>query len=426
MGYEKGRWVPDGDAIDWNLTEPGDLAALRTRLTESGLDWRDEGQYAFRTNDWGELSEAQRIGVLQAYDHWYDTDVNAGINLADEDWGLDIERNVSYNMDDAWDAQAFFWQMTGGNVKEITVGKDLKKTIVTKDRHGNVLDIKYGKKGEGDVGIPDDKRSYEWRHLTSPYKYSEKVRGTLVSEARTADGQHISTTYQVRENPMDWKHYTNDELYRATLDELVDKNYYMFMGPGSDFDNATQVRAASKEIQSWVDKHYTKAVEEGRDGASAEAEWQKDKALQILRGQSMNKRYPEGDNTRGYQHNQQVAIRKYRHWNEFNPETGTRNKINPLTGEIQDTFKHKIVPEPTRMTIVGDKLEQNVDEGRFYSPTMGLEQDITDSMFYEPADIPKPNLSIRNVQVKNETTRRYETPRPDTIDSDWKLKGGKR
>jgi hypothetical protein len=413
MAYdERGRWIPSED-IDWSLTEPDDLANLRTELTKSGLDWRHEGKYAFRTNDWGELSESQRLGVLQAYDHWYDTDVDRNINLADEDWGLDIERNVSYNMDEAWSAQNFFHQMTGGNFQEITIGKDIRKTIVTKDRHGNVIDIQYGDKGEGRVGIAGDKHSYEWGHLTNPYKYSEKVRGTFLGEVRTADGEHISTTYQVRENPMDWKAYTNDELYRATMDELLEKDYMMFMGPGSDFDNARQVRAASKEIQSWVDKHYKKAHEEGRDGASAEAEWEKDRALQIARAKVHNVRYPEGKNTRGYQHNQQVQIRKYQPWNKFDPETGTRTKINPVTGEIRDTFKHKLVPQPTRMTIVGDKLEQNLDEGIFYSPTFGSEQEITDSMLREPSDIPKPNLSIRKVTPE----------RPANVDAGWKLKG---
>jgi len=411
---ERGRWVPDED-FNWQLTQPGDLAALRTKLTESGLDWRHGGKYAFRTNDWGELSEAQRIGVLQAYDQWYDTDKGRGINLADEDWGLDVERNVSYNMNQAWSAQNFFWQMTGGNVHEITIGKDMVKRTVIKDRHGNVLDTKYGQqKGEGRVGIADDKHSYEWRHLTNPYKYSEKVRGTFVSEVKDADGNHISTTYQVRENPMDWKHYTNDELYRATIDELLEQDYMMFMGPGSDFDNARQVRAASKEIQSWVNEHYTKAHEEGRDGASAESEYKKYEALQIARAKLNNVRYPEGKNTRGYQHNQQVQIRKYQPWNKFDPETGTRTKLNPTTGEIRDTFKHKLPFEPTRMTIVGDKLEQNTDEGIFYSPTMGLEQEITGTLLDKPDRIPAPNdLMIRKVTPE----------KPANVDADWKLKG---
>jgi len=420
MAYDDGgRWIPSED-INWSQ----DRQALREQLTETGLDWRHEGRYAFRTNDWGELSESQRLGVLQAYDSWYDTDVNRNINLADEDWGLDIERNVSYNMDQAWSAQNFFHQMTGGNFQEITVGKDIRKTIVTKDRDGNVIDIKYGEKGEGKVGIAGDKESYEWGHLTSPYKYSDKVRGTLVGEVKTADGEHISTTYQVRENPMDWKAYTNDELYRATMDELLEKDYMMFMGPGSDFDNARQVRAASKEVQSWVNEHYDKAREEGRDGASAEAEWQKDKALQIARAKIHNVRYPEGKNTRGYQHNQQVQIRKYQPWNKFDPETGTRTKINPVTGEIRDTFKHKIVPQPTRMTIVGDKLEQNRDEGIFYSPTFGAEDQITNSMMAEPPPIPKPtNLTIRNIREWDNAKGDWVNPRPSNIPANWKMKG---
>ena len=400
-----GRWVPDED-IDWTQ----DRQDLRMELTKSGLDWRHEGKYAFRTDAWGQMSESQRLDTLQAYDSWYDK--GGQLSLDDEAWGLDIERGITYN--NTWDAQAAFHVMTGGNFKEITIGKDIRKKIVTKDRDGNVIDIKYGNVGEGRVGIPGDKHSYEWRHLTNPYKYSEKVRGTFLGELKTDDGEHISTTYQVREFPMDWKEYTNDELYRATIDELLEKDYMMFMGEGADFDNATQVRAASKEIQSWVNEAYDKARELGKDGAWAEAEWQKDKALQIARGRVHNVRYPEGKNTRGYQHNQQVQIRKYQPWNKFDPETGTRTKLNPLTGEIRDTFKHKQAPEPTRMTIVGNKIDQNVDEGIFYSPTMGLQKEITDSMIGKPPDIPKPtNLTIRQVTPE----------RPANVDAGWKLKG---
>ena len=411
MAYDnKGRWVPSED-INWSQ----DTQALREQLTETGLDWRHEGRDAFRTTAWRELDEAERLSVLQTYDNWYDTNDFREVNLADEDWGLDIERNVSYNMDQTWNAQNFFHQMTGGNFKEITIGKDMRKRTVTKDAEGNVIDIHYGKKkGEGKVGIAGDKHSYEWGHLTNPYKYSDKVRGTFLGEVRGSDGELISTTYQVRENPLDWKHYTNDDLYRATIDELLEKDYMMFMGPGSDFDNATQVRAATQEIQSWITEHYDKAREEGRDGASAEAEWVKDRELQIRRAKQHNVRYPEGRNTRGYQHNQQVAIRKYQPWNKFDPETGTRTTINTQTGEIRDTFKHKLVPEPTRMTIVGNKLDQNVDEGIFYSPTLGVEQQIKDSMMATPPPIPKPtNLSIRKV-----------TPtRPANIPTNWKMKG---
>ena len=110
-------------------------------------------------------------------------------------------------------------------------------------------------------------------------------------------------------------------------------------------------------------------------------------------------------------YNQQVAIRKYSPWNTF--KDGTRIKSNPITGEILDTFKHKLVPEPTRMTIVGNKLDQNRDEGIFYSSTLGMEQEITDSMLGKPPDIPKPNLSIRKVTPE----------RGKNIPANWKLKG---
>ena len=58
----------------------------------------------------------------------------------------------------------------------------------------------------------------------------------------------------------------------------------------------------------------------------------------------------------------------------------------------------------------------NIEEGRFFSSTVGLEQDITDSMVEKPPGISKPPITIRQVQNR----------RPDNIPSDWKLKGDRR
>ena len=344
MGFDiRGRWVPSED-INWSQ----DRQDLRMELTASGLDWRHEGKYAFRTDAWGQMTESQRLDTLQVYDSWYDEGGQQDLN--DEKWGLDIERSITYN--DTWDAQTAFHQLTGGELKQMKL----------------------------------------------PWS-----RGVV----------------SVREYPMDWKHYSNDELYRATIDELMEdpKMYNMFMGPGDDFNNATQVREANKEIKSWVDDAYSKAVELGKDGQWAENELKAEVDLQVARGKLTNARYPEGRKAGGAVggplYNQQVAIRRYSPWNTFDPETGTRTKTNPITGEIRDTFKHKLVPEPTRMTIVGNKLDQNRDEGIFYSSTLGMEQEITDSMLGKPPDIPKPNLSIRKVTPE----------RGKNIPANWKLKG---
>ena len=57
MAYDdKGRWVPSED-INWDLT-PENREALRLELTATGLDWRHEGKYAFRTDAWGQMSES--------------------------------------------------------------------------------------------------------------------------------------------------------------------------------------------------------------------------------------------------------------------------------------------------------------------------------------------------------------------------------
>jgi len=374
MAYDtKGRWVPSED-INWTQNRQ----ALREELTATGLDWRHEGKYAFRTNAWGQMSESQRLETLQVYDSWYDE--GGQLALADEAWGLDIERGLTYN--NTWDAQTAFNQLTGGWAKHV-------------EKKGTVDDLLH----------PEHKR--------------DKIRHTIVSERTDAKGDTY-TTYIERQHPMDWKYYSNDELYRATIDELMEdpKMYNMFMGPGDDFNNAVQVREANKEIQSWVNDAYQKARDLGKDGAWAENELKAEVDLQIARGKLTNARYPEGRKAGGAVggplYNQQIAIRRYSPWNTFDPETGTRTKTNPITGEILDTFKHKLVPEPTRMTIVGDKQEQNLDEGIFYSPTFGAEEEITASLMEEPPDIPKPtNLTIRKV-----------TPtRPANIPANWKMKG---
>ena len=374
MAYDnKGRWVPSED-INWTRDTEDQRQALRMELTRSGLDWRHQGKYAFRTDIWGGtdtmrgLTEEQRFEVLQQYDTWYDRGGQLALN--DERWGLDIERGITYDQASTWSTQEKFHNLTGGDVVTKTSDKSF-----------------------GD--------------LINPYKYKDKVRGaTLVSEK---DGV---TTYQVREYPLDWANYTHDELYRAAIDEVLEEDYDMFMGPGADYDNAKQVRAASKEIQSWVDKHYTKAHELGKDGAWAEEQWQADKALQIARGRLYNERYPEGKNTRGFQHNQQVMIRKYKPFQKFDEETGTMSRYHPITGELRSEVTYQAPPPPTRMTITGNKTEENVDAGHYYSPTFGYEEQITDSMMSEPPDVAKPNISIRGL-----------TPRkPDNI-SGWQETG---
>ena len=374
MAYDnKGRWVPSED-INWTRDTEAQKQALRMELTKSGLDWRHQGKYAFRTDIWGGtdtmqgLTEDQRFDVLQQYDTWYDK--GGQLSLNDERWGLDIERGITYDQASTWSTQEKFHNLTGGDV-------------VTKTSDKSFSD------------------------LIDPYKYKDKVRGaTLVSEK---DGV---TTYQVREYPMDWANYTHDELYRAAIDEVLEEDYDMFMGPGADYDNAKQVRAASKEIQSWVNEHYKRAHEEGKDGAWAEAEWEADKALQIARGKIYNARYPEGKNTRGFQHNQQVMIRKYKPFQKFDEETGTMSRYHPITGELRSEVTYQAPPPPTRMTITGNKTEEDVDAGHYYSPTFGYEQQITDSMMAEPPDVAKPNISIRGLTAR----------KPDNI-SGWQETG---
>ena len=368
MAYDnKGRWVPSED-LTWSTSTEQEKQDLRMDLTKAGLDWRHQGKYAFRTDVWGGMTEGERFDVLQQYDTWYDKGGQLALN--DEEWGLDIERGITYDDASTWSTQEKFHNLTGGDVVTKTSDKSF-----------------------GD--------------LINPYKYKDKVRGaTLVSEK---DGV---TTYQVREYPLDWANYTHDDLYRSAIDEVLEEDYDMFMGSGADYDNAKQVRAASKEIQGWVNEHYKKAHEEGKDGAWAEAEWEVDKAKQIAQGKVYNARYPEGKNTRGFQHNQQVMIRKYKPFQKFDEETGTMSRYHPITGELRSEVTYQAPPPPTRMTITGNKTEENVDAGHYYSPTFGYEEQITDSMMSEPPDVAKPNISIRGL-----TSRK-----PDNI-SGWQETG---
>ena len=408
MAYDnKGRWVPDED-FNWTVSTEQEKADLRMDLTKAGLDWRHQGKYAFRTDVWGGMTESERFDVLEQYDTWYDKGGQLALN--DEEWGLDIERGITYDDAKTWDTQARFHNLTGGNIVRYTVGAGIRlKKEYEKD--GKTV-IEYGQKGEGGGGIKGDKIGHDWHSLTNPYAHADKIRGTLISEERADDGTHISTTYTVREYPLDWADYSKDELYRAAIDEVLEEDYDMFMGTGADFDNAKQVRAASKEIQSWVNEHYKKAHEQGKDGAWAEAEWEAHKAKEIAEGRIYNAPYHSPDKTQGPLYNQQVMIRKYKPFQKFDEETGTMSRYHPITGELRSEVTYQAPPPPTRMTITGNKTEEDVDAGHYYSPTFGYEQQITDSMMAEPADVAKPNISIRGLTAR----------KPDNI-SGWQETG---
>jgi len=430
MAYDTGgRWVPDED-LTWTRDTEAQQQALRMELTKAGLDWRHQGKYAFRTNIWGDLSEGERFDVLQRYDTWYDK--GGQLSLNDEAWGLDIERGISYNDAKTWSTQEKFHNLTGGDTRRYTVGKDI---VMQREREeGGKVITEYssdGKKwktsskglskGGGGVGIAGDKTGYDWGSLTNPYKYSDKVRGTLVGQAEDEAGKHLSTTYTLRQYPMDWANYTHDDLYRAAIDEVLETDYGMFMGPGADYDNAKQVRYADAEINKWVKKRYDQAREEGKDGAWAEAQVNADIELQIARGRAYNKRYPEGDNTRGFEHNQQVQIRKYKQFQKFDEETGTVSRYHPITGELREEHTYQAPAPPVRMTITGDRTLEDVDAGRYYSPTVGFEQKITDSLADDPDPIDKPTLSIRKLGPLDDKGQ-GKARKPDNIKG-WKDSG---
>jgi len=356
----RGRWVPDED-FNWESPDIGD------QLTRSGLDWFQEGEYAFKTKAWGQATQEQRLGILQAYDSWYDQ--GGQLSLDDESWGLDIERGLTYNQN--WNAQFAFHELTGG---------------------GNRIEVTSKTRSE----------------LQNPREYKDIVRHTILGSHIAEDPEtgedkaYISLS--IRDHPMDWKFYSNDELYRAAIDEVLEDFPDLFMGPGDDYNNATQVRAATREIQSWHQEVYDKAIATGKDATWIENEiarveqWQKDT------GKATNKPYEKGNKTLGDEYNQQVQIRKYKTWDKFEPETGVKTKVHPLTGEIRSTYEYKQVSEPTRMTITGNKLMENIDDGIFYSDSIGREEEITASLADKPIDPPRPDITIRSIGGNREPT----------------------
>ena len=385
MAYDNdGRWVPSAD-ITWKRDTAAETQALRKQLASTGLDWRDQGKYAFRTDHWGQLSEEERFSIIQYYDDQYDSGALADEMASGEDWGLDIQRaDIQYNSN--WGAMEFFNAMTGGKVE-----------------------------------------GYEWREGThyehrNPDKLKDREMRQVVDTK--IEGGKTYTKYVTREYPLDWKYYTFDDLYRATMDELIEDPKYDYVNPelegyGADIEYASQVRAMNKEIKSWVDEAYNFGdlfVSEG----TAEVKLEAEKMKQIEHGKITNKHWGSSQSVKHDDHasgplkNQAEQIQKYEPWNHFDPATGTRTKKNTLTGEILDTFVHKIPPQPTRMTVVGNQNDVNVDEGKFYSNTIGLEQQITDSIHVKPPSISKPNLSIRKVTPK----------RGPNIPESWAMKGG--
>jgi hypothetical protein len=436
MAYKNGRWVPSED-INWKRDTEAEKQTLRLKLQGTGLNWWDHGRDAFRTDIWGDLNEEQRFQVLEQYDTAYDTDPSI---VHDMNWGLDLERGLSYNQDtydigrraqtiktgddkwdhvkgskdvgeikgNQWDALEVFNAMTGGKVVyNLYQGKFDMPDPKTGEVKGFYHDVKFNNKSE-----------YHWDAHTHADKVRERKFGTLVQEHTNEDGDVTGVTWKNRDNAMDWSQYSEDPLYRAAIDELMEDHPTMFVGPGDDFTTAKQVRAASKEIQSWVQEVWDRfppgsEFEDINKAVKAELD------LQIKRGAITNKRYPYGDETRGFQYNQAVAIKKYKPWNEFDPDSGTVTKINPITGEIRDTYQVEAAPPPVRFTVTDNKLDVDHEKGIYYSGTKGLQQKITDSMHPKPPAIPKPtSLTIRTV-----TNNEGLVKRPANIPTEWRVGG---
>ena len=427
MAYENGRWIPSED-INWKRDTEAEKQALRLDLQSTGLNWWDHGSDAFRTDIWGDLNEEQRFQVLEQYETAYDTDPSL---VHDMNWGIDLERGLSYNQEthditrdkqefktekgtythvkgktiegDTWDALAAFNAMTGG------------KTVY--NPYQGEYDDEADKIFTGEVKVGDKPRK-DWEAHTSPDYVRHRKFGTLLKEHTNDDGDVVGVQWQNRDHAMDWSDYSEDPLYRAAIDELMEDHPTMFIGSGDDFTTAKQVRAASKEIQSWVQEVWDR-YEPGTDAQVIDDAVKAELELQMKRGEITNRRYPYGRNTRGFEYNQAVAIKKYKPWNEFDPDSGTVTKINPVTGEIRDSYQVEAAPPPVRFTVTDNTDEVNHEKGIYYSRTKGLQQKITDSMHPKPPAIPKPtSLTIRTVANDQGLVKR-----PANIPTEWRVGG---
>lgn len=419
MAYDKyGRWVPSED-ITWTKNEDGSyMRGTIQQLVNAGLDWSDEGSNVFRTKAWGEMDETARLDVLQHYDTWYDNGSAGGGNyteeerdgetvripnhsgyiddngvpkpsasawafdLEDANWGLDIERGQSYNS--KWSAQEAFHVLTGGGFKIVTSDKSKADLVLQAHSKDNVRD----------------------HFLRSDYDFTT--------------GKY-DTAWIHRDYKMDWKHYSTDELYRATIDEMREADPSSFFSAGWDFMNAKQVRNATSVIQGWVDDIQKEADDNGYDSDWVQNQIQATFHEQIQSGRIINKRLPvdskdkHGGAVSGPEANQQrrINLEGWNTWHKFDPVTGTSTTLHPRTGDIRDTFTHAPPAAPTRMTVTGDKTVANIDEGIYFSNTIDSEQNITDSLQQKPDDPLPPTLTIRKVNVR----------KPANVDPSWKMKG---
>tara|TARA_R100000781_G_scaffold55484_1_gene36110 strand:+ start:69 stop:1289 length:1221 start_codon:yes stop_codon:yes gene_type:complete len=399
MAYDNyGRWIPSED-INWTTS----TTDVIQQLQDSGIDWGDEGANVFQTDAWGDMDETSRLDVLQHYDTWYDAGEAANaadptstqakewkINLVDSQWGLDLERSLSYNSN--WTAQEAFNALTGGGF-----------TIQT-----------------------SDKTQYEVEHGQHKTGWAEdNVRHHFISsEYNTGTGQW-ETKWIEREHKMDWKNYSTDDLYRATIDEMMEADPDSFLSSGWDFQNAKQVRVATSIIQGWKDDIQKEADDNGYDNDWVQNKIASTFSEQIASGKITNERLPTngkekstddfGTAVSGPEANQQRRLKYHgwKTWHKFDPVTGTSTKFDPRSGDIKDTFTHAPPAAPTRMTVTGDKTLANIDEGIYFSNTIDSEQNITDSLQQKPDDPLPPTLTIRKVNVK----------KPANIDASWKMKG---
>ena len=428
MAYKNGRWVPSED-INWKRDTEAEKQALRHRLQDTGLNWWDHGRDAFRTDIWGDLNEEQKFQVLEQYDTAYDTDPNI---VHDMNWGIDLERGLSYNQStheiarrtqtirtehdkwdhvkgskdvgdikgNQWDALEAFRAMTGGDVVY-----NRYQGEINQDSEGYFkYDVKGGRR--------------DWDAHVHAGTVRERKFGTLVHERTNEDGDVTGVRWKNRDHEMDWSQYSDDPLYRAAIDELMEDHPTMFVGSGDDFTTGQQVRAASAEIQSWV-KEVWDRFEPGTDYQVIDDAVKAELELQMKRGEITNKRYPYGRNTRGFLYNQALAIKKFKPWNEFDPDSGTVTKINPVTGEIRDSYQVEPAPPPVRFTVTDNLDEVDHEKGIYYSRTKGLQKKITDSMHPKPPAIPKPtSLTIRTVTNKDGLVKR-----PANIPTEWRVGG---
>ena len=178
-------------------------------------------------------------------------------------------------------------------------------------------------------------------------------------------------------------------MYRGVIDDVMEKHENLYGNPlfkniHDEIDNATEIRALNDIVRTWQNEkgHGTNELIEHLE-------------MQTVEG--INRNIPES-NRENWQRNQDAELEKWNAWYTFDPETGTAQNKDILTGEGLDEFTYEIPAWPDQMSLTNDKDAEDKQAGIYYSSTMGREQEITDSLSPRPSEPQPPAQLSLNIE----------------------------